>query len=166
MPGMAAPEIRVATRADTPAILEITRELIADGTVYPHTTDMSDEELAEWWFTTAGQLYVGLLDDRTAGVYLLKPNQIGRASHVANAAYAVAGWARGRGLGEALGRHSLEEARRLGYKAMQFNLVAVTNESAVALWKKLGFIVLCRLPKAFDHAQLGLVDTYVMHRFL
>ncbi len=163
---MPEPLIRPASRADAAGILAITRELIADGGVYPHTSGMSDEELLEFWYTPKGQLYVAELEGRLAGLYLLKPNQPGRGAHVANGAYAVAEWARGRGLGEALGRHSIEEGRRLGYKAMQFNLVVVTNESAVALWTKLGFQTLCRLPKVFDHAQLGLVDTYVMHRFL
>jgi hypothetical protein len=42
----------------------------------------------------------------------------------------------------------------------------VTNTAAVTLWQKLGFEILCRLPKVFDHPQHGFVDTYVMHRFL
>jgi len=36
----------------------------------------------------------------------------------------------------------------------------------VALWKKLGFAVVGTLPKAFAHQQLGLVDVYIMYRFL
>jgi ribosomal protein S18 acetylase RimI-like enzyme len=97
---------------------------------------------------------------------VVKPNQPGRGSHVANAAYAVSERFRGRGLGEAMGRHSLEEARRLGFEAMQFNLVVATNTPAVVLWQKLGFQIQCRLPRVFDHASLGRVDAYVMHRFL
>jgi GNAT superfamily N-acetyltransferase len=38
-----------------------------------------------------------------------------------------------RGIGRALGEHSLEQARRLGFTAMQFNLVVATNRPAVEL---------------------------------
>lgn len=41
-----------------------------------------------------------------------------------------------------------------------------TNESAVALWKKCGFSIVGTLPRAYRHRELGLVDAYVMHRFL
>jgi GNAT superfamily N-acetyltransferase len=65
-----------------------------------------------------------------------------------------------------MGAHSLDEARALGYHAMQFNLVVSTNESAVRLWSKLGFAIVGRIPAAFRHARRGLVDALVMHRFL
>jgi ribosomal protein S18 acetylase RimI-like enzyme len=160
------PIIRRATPEDGPAILALSRELIADGTVYPFTADMDDAELLAFWFSPKGHLHVATAGGELLGVYVVKPNQPGRGSHVANAAYAVSERFRGRGLGEAMGRHSLEEARRLGFEAMQFNLVVATNTPAVELWQKLGFQIQCRLPRVFDHASLGRVDAYVMHRFL
>jgi ribosomal protein S18 acetylase RimI-like enzyme len=69
-------------------------------------------------------------------------------------------------VGRALAEHSLEEARRRGFAAMQFNLVVSTNETAVALWKELGFAIVGTLPGVFQHPRLGLVDAYVMHRLL
>jgi ribosomal protein S18 acetylase RimI-like enzyme len=50
--------------------------------------------------------------------------------------------------------------------AMQFNYVVSTNMPAVELYKKLGFAIAGTLPKAFRHRDLGLVDAYVMYRFL
>jgi ribosomal protein S18 acetylase RimI-like enzyme len=44
--------------------------------------------------------------------------------------------------------------------------VVSTNRPAVALYRKLGFDVVGTLPKAFRHGTLGLVDVFVMHRFL
>ena len=73
---------------------------------------------------------------------------------------------RGRGAGRQLCAHSLEEARRLGFSAMQFNLVLVTNEKAVRLWTEMGFATVGVLPKAFRHAALGPVDALVMYREL
>ena len=61
---------------------------------------------------------------------------------------------------------SLVEARRLGYHAMQYNFVVSTNTAAVDLWKKLGFEVVGRLPQAFRHPRLGLVDALLMYRLL
>ena len=72
----------------------------------------------------------------------------------------------GRGIGKAMGLHCLDEARRDGYLAMQFNFVVSTNTPAVKLWQQLGFEIVGTLPKAFRHAELGLVDANVMYRFL
>ena len=36
----------------------------------------------------------------------------------------------------------------MGFKAMQFNFVASSNDVALALWKKLGFDVVGTLPRA------------------
>lgn len=74
--------------------------------------------------------------------------------------------ARGRGIGSLMCAHSLEQARKLAFTAMQFNLVVSTNTAAVSLWKKLGFVIVGTLPQVFRHARLGDVDAFVMHRFL
>jgi ribosomal protein S18 acetylase RimI-like enzyme len=49
---------------------------------------------------------------------------------------------------------------------MQFNFVVSTNESAVRLWKNLGFEIVGTLPGAFRHPTNGFVDVYVMFRSL
>jgi len=55
-------------------------------------------------------------------------------------------------------RHSLAQAKALGFRAMQFNFVVSTNESAVRLWQDFGFTVVGRLPRAFHHPERGYVD--------
>jgi len=65
-----------------------------------------------------------------------------------------------------MAEHCLSEARRLGFRAMQFNFVVSTNESAIHLWQKLGFKIVGTLPGAFQHPQKGDVDVYVMYRSL
>ena len=65
-----------------------------------------------------------------------------------------------------MGEHCLSEARRLGFRAMQFNFVVSTNEGAIRLWKQLGFKIVGTLPNAFRHPQKGCVDVYVMFRSL
>ena len=60
----------------------------------------------------------------------------------------------------------MDEARRMGCLAMQYNAVVTTNERAVRLWQRMGFEIAGRVPQAFRHAELGLVDILIMHRFL
>jgi GNAT superfamily N-acetyltransferase len=79
----------------------------------------------------------------------VKPNFVGRAAHIANAGYFVVPEHRGSGIGRALVEHSLDEARRLGFDAMQFNLVFVSNP-ARALYEDLGFRQVGEIPAAVD----------------
>ncbi len=85
---------------------------------------------------------------------------------MANAGYMVDRRFRGRGVGRALGQHSLQTARELGYSAMQFNQVVATNVGAVELWRRLGFSVIGVSPRSFRHPRQGLVDMLIMHREL
>ena len=158
--------VRPATGDDAEGVLLIARELVRDGTTYVFAPETTDDELRAYFLDPAVRRFVATVEGEVAGTYLLRTNRGGRGSHVANASYAVAERFAGRGVGRALGEHSLDEARRLGYTAMQFNFVVSTNEAAVALWKKLGFRIVGEIPKAFRHPARGLVDAYVMHRFL
>jgi ribosomal protein S18 acetylase RimI-like enzyme len=78
----------------------------------------------------------------------------------------VSGSVRGQGIGRAMAEHSLSEARRLGFRAMQFNFVISTNTAAIRLWQELGFEIVGTLPLAFRHPNKGYVDVYVMYRSL
>jgi GNAT superfamily N-acetyltransferase len=158
--------IRSAAPADAEGVLAIARELVADGTTYVFAPETSDQALLGYFFAAGGWNFVAERGARVLGCYVLRENRGGRGSHVANASYAVAESARGQGVGRALGLHSLEEARRRGFRAMQFNFVVSTNDGAVRLWRSLGFEVVGTSPGAFRHPRLGLVDAYVMHRAL
>ncbi len=98
--------------------------------------------------------------------YIIKPNQTGLGSHIANCSYMVCPDARGKGVGRLICEHSITEAQQLGYKAMQFNLVVSTNHAAVALWQKCGFKIIGTIPEGFKHQSLGYVDAHIMYRKL
>jgi L-amino acid N-acyltransferase YncA len=96
------------------------------------------------------------------GTYSLRPNSLALGAHVANAGYVVPEHARRRGIGSRLCQHSLQTARQLGFRAMQFNLVVSTNTAGIRCWRQNGFQVVGSLPGAFRHQRLGYVDALVM----
>jgi ribosomal protein S18 acetylase RimI-like enzyme len=158
--------VRPADACDEEAVLRIVREVVNEGTSYFYVPDISDDELLAYWLPEEPSTFVGIRYGEILGAYVLRTNFPGRGEHVANASYAVAARARGTGIGSVLAEHSLHEARRRGYTAMQFNRVVSTNEGAVRLWQRAGFQIVGTLPRVFNHPTLGLVDAYVMHRFL
>src|SRR5947208_15945409 len=126
-------EIREATAGDRDAIWDIFREVVTARDTYAFDPGMSRHDALGYWFQADTQTYVAESRGRILGTYILRPNQSGGGSHVANAAFMVAPDARGQGIGRAMGEHCLSEARRLGFRAMQFNFVVSTNDSAVRL---------------------------------
>lgn len=144
---------------------------VAAGETCSHGPVTCREDCYEYWFGAGSSPFVALQcvgtgQERVLGMYKLQPNQAGRGGHVANAAYMVSAHAQGIGIGHLLGEHSIGEARRQGYLAMQFNYVVSTNSPAIHLWKRLGFTIVGTLPKAYRHRHLGYVDAYVMYRLL
>jgi L-amino acid N-acyltransferase YncA len=158
--------IRAATAGDAAAIVRIVREIVDDGTSLAFARDTTDEELRAYFLSPSAATFVACEDGQVVGCYVLIPNQQGRGAHVANASYVVASSGGGRGIGRAMGEHSLREAAARGYRSLQFNYVVSTNTAAIALWTKLGFAIVGRSPRSFDHPRLGLVDTLVMHQAL
>jgi len=158
--------IRPATDADRDAIWNIFQDVVAAGDTFAFDPNTSREDALAYWFRTDTHTYVAEREGQIVGSYILRPNQPALGSHVANAGFMVASSARGLGVGRAMGEHCLTEARRLGFRAMQFNFVVSTNESAVYLWQDLGFKIVGTLPGAFRHSEKGYVDVYVMFRSL
>jgi L-amino acid N-acyltransferase YncA len=158
--------IRSATAPDREPVWNIFHAVVASGDTYAFDPAISRKEALAYWFQSSHQCYVAEREGEVVGTYILRANQPGPGSHVANAAFMVSPNARGVGVGRGMGEHSLNEARRLGFRAMQFNFVVSTNEPAVGLWKELGFTIVGTLPGAFRHPHKGYVDAYVMFRTL
>jgi L-amino acid N-acyltransferase YncA len=165
-PTSAALSIRAATDADRDVIWDIFQATIAPGDAFVYDPNTPREEAMAYWFAEGTRTYVAEREGRILGSYILRANRPGLGDHVANAGFMVAPAARGLGVGRPMGEHALDEARRLGYRDMQFNFVISTNESAVHLWLELGFRIVGTLPGAFRHARQGFVDAYVMFRSL
>ena len=158
--------IRKATLKDSNEIWNIIKEVIATGDTYVFNPNSSKEKMLEYWFAKNKHTYVALFNKEIAGTFIITNNQPDLGSHVANASYMTAPDATGKGIGKAMGIFSLEEAKKIGYKAMQFNIVVKSNERAVQLWKKLGFEIIGEIPEAFNHKEKGLTNAYIMYKKL
>ena len=159
-------EIRKANESDKPDVWRIIKTVIAGGDTYVFDPNAPEDEMMAYWFSPEKYNYVAALDGRVVGTFWLKANQPGLGSHVGNAAYMVSPEAKGQGVGKRMAEYSLEEAKRLGFTAMQFNFVVKSNAVAVRLWQSVGFQIIGEIPNAFRHKQHGPTNAYIMYREL
>jgi ribosomal protein S18 acetylase RimI-like enzyme len=133
------------------------------GDTFPHDPAISESEARALWVEESQAVMVAIgATGAVVGTYYLRPNSLTLGAHVANAGYVVAGHCRRQGIGSRLCQHSLQTARQLGFRAMQFNLVASTNTAGIHCWQRNGFQIIGTLPEAFRHQRLGYVDALVM----
>ncbi len=130
---------------------------------YAIDPNISREAALAYW--TAEHAYIAE-DAKAHGTFYIRRNQQGGGSHVCNCGYITARGAEGRGVARLMLAHSLTEARRLGFEAMQFNFVLASNTRAVATWQKAGFDIIGRIPRAFRLPDGSFTDAFTMHRFL
>jgi ribosomal protein S18 acetylase RimI-like enzyme len=159
--------IRQFEEDDWNAIWQIIEPVFRAGETYAFTPDITEDEAYNAWIVVPAATFVAVDENNTIfGTYYIKKNQPGLGSHICNCGYIVAEDARGKGIASTMCEHSQREALSRGYRAMQYNLVVSSNESAVRLWKKHGFEVVGTVPEAFHHHRLGYVDAYVMYKKL
>ena len=137
------------------------------GETFPHDPAITEAEAQQAWVEQNLAVMVALdVAGAIVGTYYLRPNSLTLGAHVANAGYVVAEHCRRKGIGSRLCQSSLDAARRLGFRSMQFNLVVSTNTAGIGCWQRNGFQVVGTLPGAFRHRQLGYVDALVMTQAL
>lgn len=164
---MAELTIVQADSCDWDDIWPIFRDVVQSGDTYAYPPEITYDEARSIWMAAGVTTFVARDSHGSAiGSYIMKPNFIGLGSHVVNCGYMVNPKAQGLGIGKKMAEHSLAVAKEKGFYAMQYNFVVSTNERAVRLWKSLGFRIIGTAPKAFQHRQHGLVDTYMMFREL
>jgi len=158
--------IREALKEDFDQIWKIFNQIVSAGETYAIRRNTNKKEAYKIWIEQPQITYVCVENKKVLGTYYLKKNHGGGGGHVCNCGYMVDVEAEGKGLGTMMCEHSQIIARELGYKAMQFNLVLVSNKEAVSLWTKLGFDTVGKIPKAFDHPKFGYVDALIMYKWL
>ncbi|KAF2758281.1 hypothetical protein EJ05DRAFT_476538 [Pseudovirgaria hyperparasitica] len=126
------------------------------GDTYPMITPLPLDVFGTYWFGNFGAvMLVGEIvshdqvhdmarngcdwDKYCLGSFYIKPNYVGRSSHVCNGGFVVLPAARNRGVGRLMGEGYLEWAPKLGYTYSVFNLVYETNVASCRIWDALGF---------------------------
>ena len=126
--------IRLYEAADWTGVWGILEPVFREGESYMVDPGIPEAEVRKLWTDHGGWVHVAKdTAGRIVGTYYLKANYSGPGDHICNAGFAVHPDARGRGIARMMGRHALEEARRLGFEAMQFNAVVSSNTAAVKL---------------------------------
>lgn len=159
-------KIRLATKDDHASIWSIIGPVIREGETYTLPRDMGEADAVRYWTGPDRCTFVAEENGVIVGTYYIRANQLGGGSHVANCGYMTRADARHKGVARAMCEHSLAEAMRCGFRAMQFNFVVSTNERAVRLWQDLKFREVGRLPAAFQRPNGTYVDALVMFREL
>ena len=178
-------DIRFYRESDADSLWAVLEPAVRAGQTLAMPLDMTQAEALQYWLDGSSldaecgmqnaeanrsatkplkvkEVYVAELDGEVVGTYFLRPNQKGGGDHFANGGYVTLPSSRGKGVARAMCAHSIERAKELGYRAIQYNFVVSTNERAVKLWHSFGFEIVGRLPGAFNHATLGYVDALVM----
>lgn len=157
--------IRKATDKDFDEVWSIFKDVVSTGDTYVYSPDTSRSQCYKILMVHTFP-YVALIDEKVVAFYVIRKNKPDLGSHVCNAGYMVNKIFRGKNIGRNIAKHSIEEAKKLGFKAMQFNVVVSTNKVSFKLWKSLGFKLVGTVPEGFNHSVKGLVDIHIMHRFL
>jgi L-amino acid N-acyltransferase YncA len=157
--------MREANPSDWRAIWPILRQVGNAGETLTWDPMISEERARSGWMREPpGRTTVAVDEDGTVlGSANTHPNHSGPGAHVANAGFVVDPARQGEGVGKALCRHVIDQARADGYRAMQFNAVVETNTAAVALWQSFGFEILATVPEAFRHPTRGYVGLHIMY---
>ena len=156
-------ELRPWEPADLPAMTAIWNEVVRDGRAFPQVEPLADLDEAAAFFGAQTRAAVAVEDGEVLGLSILHPNNVGRCAHVANASYAVASAARGRGVGRALVTDSLEALAPCGFRGLQFNAVVASNLGAIALYESLGFTRVGTVPGGFRNLDDIYEDIHVYY---
>lgn len=152
---------------DWSAVWAIIQPVFRAGETFAYSPEITESEARKLWVDLPVATYVAKNErGDVLGTYYLTANQPGLGSHVASSAYIVANRAKGQGIASLMCEHSQQMSMRLGFRAMQFNMVVATNLDAVQLWQRLGFNIIGTLPDGFRHSTLGFVDAHIMYKRL
>lgn len=159
--------INEIAESDWSLIWKILEPVLRSSETYAFSPNISETEPYRVWVENPIATYVAKDNfDNILGTYFVKANQPTLDAHVCNCGYIISESARGKGIASLMCQHSQQEAKQLGFRAMQFNLVVSTNEVAIRLWQKLCFEIIGTLTQAFKHSKYGFVDAFIMYKQL
>ena len=140
--------IRKYNTEDIKGMIRVWNEVVEEGIAFPQEDILTEESGADF-FSSQSFCTVAEDDGKIVGLYILHPNNVGRCGHICNASYAVDSSCRGEHIGEKLVLDCLEQAKKLGFRVLQFNAVVESNIHARHLYERIGFHQLGTIPGGF-----------------
>lgn len=135
---------------DVEAMIAIWNEVVEEGIAFPQEDCLTKASGTDFF---AVQSHCGVAEEEISGkllgLYILHPNNVGRCGHICNASYAVSSQSRGLHIGEKLVMDSIQQAKTLQFRILQFNAVVAGNIHARHLYERLGFTQLGTIPGGF-----------------
>jgi GNAT superfamily N-acetyltransferase len=95
--------------------------IIQEGSSYPQCEPLDLGGFQHYWLSY--RAYCVWVENSLVAAFFLRPNHPGRCSHIANGGFIVHPNWRSLGLGRFMGEAALEIAAKLGFQAIQFNLI-------------------------------------------
>jgi len=141
-------ELRPYTEEDLPSMIRIWNDVVESGKSFPQI-EVLNEETGKAWFASQTYGAVATENDVVVGLYIFRPNNVGRCSHAANAHYAVDEKWRGKHIGTKLVHDSLIKAKEFGFEIMQFNTVLENNIHARHVYEREGFVQVGTIPNGY-----------------
>ena len=159
-------DIREARPEQFDEIWHIFQDVVKGADTMAYLPDVDKDSARSLWFSPGAKVYIAYLDSVPVATRYIVDNKIGLGSHVANTGVMIDKRYRGQGLGKQMMEFAIKQAKELGYRAIQLNLVVVKNEASIKICKQFGFKIIGTLPGAFHYKQKEYVDAYVMFRDL
>lgn len=135
--------VHPATRADCDQIWALLQPVFSAGDTYAVDPLIDRDAAITYWMDAEKTAFVLRVDGQAVGTYYIRPNQPGGGAHICNCGFITAPSARGKGVARRMLEHALIEAKQQGYRAMQFNLPAISARwpfgSAMGLQRSVGF---------------------------
>lgn len=150
---------------DMEQILPVWNEIVEEGGSFPFEIPFTESSLQQLIDSHVSAV-VACSPDEIEGMYIMGPNLFGRCDTIANATYVVRRKSRGKHIGEMLVMDSLKNAKRHGFRIMQFNGVVDSNIHARHLYKRCGFTEAGVIPKGFRVRDGHYEDMHIMYRNL
>lgn len=142
--------VRAYREEDIPAMIKIWNQVVEEGIAFPHEELLNEQTGAAFFESQSCCGVAEKEEDGTVlGLYIMHPNNVGRCGHICNASYAVDSASRGLHIGEKLVLDCIGQARRLGFRVLQFNAVVASNIHARHLYERIGFTQLGTIPGGF-----------------
>lgn len=140
--------VRKYKKEDIADMVRIWNQVVDEGVAFPQL-DLLDEISGEKFFSEQTYCGVAECENKTVGMYILHPNNVGRCGHISNASFAVDSSCRGKHIGEKLVLDCLKQGKEHGFKILQFNAVVENNVHARHLYERLGFVLVGKIPNGF-----------------